>query len=496
MSDDSGRPPSTANEPVAQRRVLNPFVTRTNAFDTIPDKLKVALMTVFVVPLRLVGLCLCVLIGWVFASISLLGIAEDHRDKPLRGWRCIMRGLHALNARAAFYLSGFVVRVRGTLSPEAPVLVAAPHSSFVDAIVLFCSGLPSIICRSETIELPFLGTMTDYTQPVYVRREDPDSRQNTIREIQRRARSRGHWPQMLLFPEGTCTNRSCLVQFKPGAFYPGVPVQPVLVRYPNRCDTVTWTWEGPSAWVVLWLTLTQVVTFCEIEYLPVYVPSEEEKENPRLFASNVRARMAEALGVPVVDYTFDDCRLMSRACSWGLPCETGLVEATKLMHELGITIDTVEAEMDRFASIARKEDGLIRMSDFAAHLAIPTSVPQLIEVFNLYDSNGDGVVDFREYLVAVTRLVRPINTEETISLAFRRMDVGEKGHVTRRDVTRAMDIVFDMTEQEGSKLFDQVEKQNEYCITFVEFRECLQKHPEYAVFFTAWFENLKQSLQI
>lgn len=53
--------------------------------------------------------------------------------------------------------------------------------------------------------------------------------------------------QILIFPEGTCTNRSCLITFKPGAFYPAVPVQPVLLRYPNKLDTVTWTWDGPGA---------------------------------------------------------------------------------------------------------------------------------------------------------------------------------------------------------------------------------------------------------
>lgn len=51
----------------------------------------------------------------------------------------------------------------------------------------------------------------------------------------------------MIFPEGTCTNRSCLITFKCGAFYPGVPVQPVCIRYPNKLDTVTWTWEGPGA---------------------------------------------------------------------------------------------------------------------------------------------------------------------------------------------------------------------------------------------------------
>lgn len=35
---------------------------------------------------------------------------------------------------------------------------------------------------------------------------------------------------------------------------------------------------------LIWLTMTQFYTYCELEFLPVYVPSEEEKLNPRLFA--------------------------------------------------------------------------------------------------------------------------------------------------------------------------------------------------------------------
>lgn len=43
---------------------------------------------------------------------------------------------------------------------------------------------------------------------------------------------------------------------------------------------------------LLWLTLTQVTSSCEIEFLPVYNPSEEEKRDPKLFANNVRNVMA------------------------------------------------------------------------------------------------------------------------------------------------------------------------------------------------------------
>lgn len=40
------------------------------------------------------------------------------------------------------------------------------------------------------------------------------------------------------------------------------------------------------------MTLTQLNTKCEIEFLPPYVPNDEEIKNARLYASNVRDYMA------------------------------------------------------------------------------------------------------------------------------------------------------------------------------------------------------------
>lgn len=44
---------------------------------------------------------------------------------------------------------------------------------------------------------------------------------------------------------------------------------------------------------LIWTTMTQFVTYCELEFLPVYVPSEEEKRDPQFFADNVRDVMAK-----------------------------------------------------------------------------------------------------------------------------------------------------------------------------------------------------------
>ena len=64
---------------------------------------------------------------------------------------------------------------------------------------------------------PFLSSaLVDSLQPVYVSRTDPDSRLKTIKEIKRRCKPGSEWPQIVIFPEGTCTNGSCLITFKGG----------------------------------------------------------------------------------------------------------------------------------------------------------------------------------------------------------------------------------------------------------------------------------------
>ena len=87
--------------------------------------------------------------------------------------------------------------------------------------------------------------------------------------------------------------------FKIGAFAPGKAVQPILIRYPNQVDTVTWTINGPLS--VLWTTLAQPFSRASLEFLPVYQPSPMEISDPKVYASNVREVMAQALNIPTCD---------------------------------------------------------------------------------------------------------------------------------------------------------------------------------------------------
>ncbi|KAA8596090.1 hypothetical protein FQN60_011381 [Etheostoma spectabile] len=456
--------------------VINPFVQDTKL--TTATIIKCVLLGIFLVPIRAILMSLVLMVTWPVAVIITLNHPLKGAVEPMTGWRRFMcRRVMAALGRAYYFSMGFRVVVKGKQvdSSEAPILAVAPHSTFFDGIVCIVAGLPSTVSRVENLEAPIFGRLVRCLQPVLVSRKDPDSRKNTIQEIESRAKSGGHWPQVLIFPEGTCTNRSCLITFKQGAFIPGVPVQPVIMRYPNKLT-------------LLLLTLSQLYTTVEIEFLPTHNPTEEEKKSPHLYANRVRETMAQALGVPVTDHTYEDCRLMISAGELTLPMEAGLVEFTKISRKLNLKWDNVKKELDGFAAMASScKGGRITIEEFATFLKLPVN-PALEELFALFDRNGDGTIDFREYVIGVTILCRPANTEDVLRMAFQLFDTDEDEKITREEFTSLLRSALCVSNLNMAKLFKEIDADGSGFITFTEFQSFATVHPEYAKLFTTYLE--------
>ncbi|NWI88975.1 PCAT2 acyltransferase, partial [Pitta sordida] len=157
------------------------------------------LQGIILLPLRAICIIFIVLLAWLFASIATFR-HPGTGSVPLKGWRrrMIQKTLSGLT-RTAFFVMGFQVKVKGKVASlsEAPIFVAAPHSSFFDAIICALTGMPSIVSRAENLSTPVFGTILSSLQPVAVFRQDPDSRKNTVTEITKRALSRGQWPQVV-----------------------------------------------------------------------------------------------------------------------------------------------------------------------------------------------------------------------------------------------------------------------------------------------------------
>ncbi|XP_043833110.1 lysophosphatidylcholine acyltransferase 1 [Dromiciops gliroides] len=457
----------------------NPFVHDLRF--TPLQKVQIAFMTLTLFPIRLLFAAFMMLLAWPFAFVASLGSAEKELEKPLALWRKVVDFLLKAIMRTMWFVGGFhwvTVKGRQALPTEAAILTLAPHSSYFDAIPVTMT-MSSIVMKAESRDIPIWGTLIKYIRPVFVSRSDQDSRRKTVEEIKRRAQS-GKWPQIMIFPEGTCTNRTCLITFKPGAFIPGVPVQPVVLRYPNKLDTITWTWQGPGALKILWLTLCQFHNFVEIEFLPVYTPSEEEKKNPALYANNVRRIMAKALGVSVTDYTFEDCQLALAEGQLRLPSNTCLLEFAKLVRSLGLKPEKLEKDLDRYSESAKMKNGeKISLSEFAAYMEVPVS-DTLGDMFALFDEDESGKIDLREYVIALSVVCRPSKTLETIQLAFKMYESQEDGSIRAEDLACILKTAIGVAELNVTDFFRAIDEEKKEKITFADFSRFVEVYPDFA----------------
>uniref|UniRef100_A0A7N8X9V5 Lysophosphatidylcholine acyltransferase 1 n=1 Tax=Mastacembelus armatus TaxID=205130 RepID=A0A7N8X9V5_9TELE len=409
----------------------------------------IGLMSVTVFPVRLLLLSFLMLLAWPFAFTASLGRSQFVIE-PQSWWRRFIDLCLRVIMRAMWFCGGFHwIKVKGerAAASEVPILTVAPHSSYFDAIPVTMT-MCSIVTNLENRSIPVWGTLISYIRPVFVFRADQDSRRKTVEEIKRRAQSGGKWPQVTYF---YCSFTTSLHSFS-GAFIPGLPVQPVVLRYPNKLDTVTWTWQGPGAFKILWLTLCQPHNPMEIEYLPIYTPSNEEKENPALFANNVRKLMARYVCV---------CASV-RMCLQSVICHNRL--------KAGITDKVLEDQ----ARIARKLQGdKLGLQDFAQFLKLPVTAT-LTQVHSLFDKLGDGQIDIRHYVIALSTIHRPSKSMETLKLAFKMYESEVREEILQEDLATILEIMLGVKNMELSGLFLDTGK-----ITYDDFDRFIEQHPHY-----------------
>ena len=422
MTPDIASASSEHAEYYAQRRAVNPFVHRGRL--NAARKLQVALMTLTVVPVRCALIAVTLAAAWLFGALVTFGLDVKQPNKqPVGRLRARLFLILQLLCRALIFWMGvhwITVRGRRAKSRRAPIMIVSPHSSFMDIVVLMMNmPVPCPVSRVENARIPFLRTLCLAAQVLYVTREDTKSRRNIVQAIQERVQRPGAWPQLLIFPEGTTTNRRRLAQFKSGAFIPGVPVQPVTVEYLNAWDTYTWTGENDDQLLPLvWKTLCQFQTHIRVTYLPPYQPCDAERQDAALYADNLQALVAKQLQVPVSRYSTEDNRLMLQALASGLPVVAGAVEFGELRAKYSLGFAHAKQLLQSYAEVAAASRGLLNCEEFAERFDLAASEVTRA-LFGLYDRDGKGFMDFRDFLVG--RMTRFKWTRETLTELFHRL---------------------------------------------------------------------------
>ncbi|XP_026117431.1 lysophospholipid acyltransferase LPCAT4-like [Carassius auratus] len=455
----------------------HPFAYEVNI--TTAQRIRGIILGVVLFPVRIALATLFFLLMWPIARLRLAGLSEAERAEPVRGWRqWLFHHIMLFLSRAVFFFMGFLwIRVKGRQAglKEAPVLVVAPHSGFLDMLVVCATGLPMVVSRSENSRLPVIGALLEFNQSVLVSRKDPESRKKCVSQICERVKSDGHWPQMLMFPEGTTTNGRALIKFKPGAFLAGVPVQPVLLHYPGEPDTVRWTWKGLTWLGTLWHTTSQIYTSVTVEFLPVYTPSQEEKQNPDLYAENVQKLMAKALRVPATDYVMEGRFPVQKLGNLSLPLEPPAQETLRLLREHSLTIAHVESVMNRVIDSCHSGQSTIVTADHLTTLLGLKDRKTAVKICSLYSK--DDTVDLRQVCLSVSAVSGFRSLESLIHTAFTWYDSDQDGLLSAGDLSDLMGALVGIPQYGGAEMYTALTSRGPP--TEASLQDFLKTHPVY-----------------
>ncbi|CAL8471402.1 g10944 [Coccomyxa elongata] len=280
----------------------------------------------FFLPWLLPRIVLGVLSLTLLAIMSFFAALGWPLEEPMPPWRRKVVTASANCAGFVLLMLGFRIRVKGwenvAKAKQLGAIGLFNHSSWVDAVLIMFLFAPSGVSKESNAHLPLIGMCIRSFQNIYVSRGSIEREkrkagtESVSDKIAKRAKDR-RFPMLFMAPEGTCGDGRCILRFRTGAFVPGVPVLPVAIAYNKRSHNPAWTIMN-EGWHFVRMCC-QFDNAVDVVILPPYVPSEEEKASPALYAKNVQQLYAKTLDLPIVNQSQEEFRaLVSKgvAVSW------------------------------------------------------------------------------------------------------------------------------------------------------------------------------------
>ncbi|XP_047983186.1 lysophospholipid acyltransferase LPEAT2 [Salvia hispanica] len=453
---------------------IDPYRNHTANIEGLYEWLKI-LLCLPIAAVRLVLFGLCLMVGYLTTRLALYGWKD--RQNPMPRWRCRLMRLTRFCGRAILFSFGYHwIKRKGKPAPrEIAPIVVSNHVSYIDPIFFFYELFPTIVSADSHDSMPFVGTIIRAMQVIYVDRFSKSSRKHAVNEIKRKA-SCNQFPRVLLFPEGTTSNGKVLLSFQIGAFIPGYPVQPVVVRYPYvHFDQ---SWGNITLTALMFRMFTQFHNFMEVEYLPLAYPNECRKENAVHFAQRTGRAIASALNVVQTAYSYGDFMLFAKAA------ELKQENPSLYMVELGwvqssLRLSALEAVefLEIFLSMNPDPSGLVEFHYFLRALRLkPCGLSE--KMFEFIDVQKMGKISFKQFLLGSAHILKQPLFRRTCDAAFGECDINGKGHISKQELQDAVSLsIPSLNSDEIHGLFSLFDVDNDSMISCDDFISCLRRHP-------------------
>ncbi|KAL3536900.1 hypothetical protein ACH5RR_000266 [Cinchona calisaya] len=453
---------------------IDPFKNNTPRIEGVYEWVKI-LVCLPIAVLRLVLFGLCLMVGYVTTVLALCG--WEDKDNPMPKWRSRIMWVTRFCTRCILFSFGYHwIRRKGRPAPrEIAPIVVSNHVSYIEPIFFFYELFPTIVASESHDSMPFVGTIIRAMQVIYVNRFSHSSRKNAVNEIKRKASS-DQFPRVLLFPEGTTTNGRVIISFQLGAFIPGYPIQPVVVRYPHvHFDQ---SWGDMSLAKLMFRMFTQFHNFMEVEYLPVVSPVETMKENAVQFGQRTSHAIATALNVVQTSHSYGDVLLLTKASEFNQD-KPSLYMVEMAWVESSFHLSTLEAVdlLDIFLSMNPDSSGHVTIHDFLRVLRLkPCALSE--KIFQFVDVQRTGKITFKQFLLGSAYILKQPLFRHSCELAFVTCDVKGANYISEQELRDSLAWVMpDLDVDEIHWLFTMFDIDGDRRISKDDFTTCLRRNP-------------------
>ncbi|XP_072969123.1 lysophospholipid acyltransferase LPEAT2-like [Typha angustifolia] len=470
-----GAPPMT--EPALSP--VDPFRNHTAGMGGVYEWCKIVVLLP-IVALRLALFGIAIAIGYLVTRVALEGWKD--KQSPMPRWRCRLMWVTRICARCILFSFGYhwIKRKGRPASRELAPVVVSNHISYIEPIFFFYELFPTIVASESHDSLPFVGTIIRAMQVIYVDRFSAASRKNAVTEIKRKA-SCNSFPRVLLFPEGTTTNGRFLISFQLGAFIPGYPVQPVIVRYPYvHFDQ---SWGNISLLKLMFKMFTQFHNFMEVEYLPIVTPLESKKDNAVNFSRRTSCAMSCALNVLQTSHSYGDLMILTRASELAKnKCTNYTVEMAWIESNFNISTSEAVELLDQFFAMNPDSNGRVGIHDFWTAFGLELSSPLCEKIFCYFDVERKGSITFRQFLIGSAHIRKQPMFMRACEAAFDKCT-----ETCQMSITQLSDILRPtmsyMTDNSIHQLFQIFDVDDDGTISKHDFIICLRKFPHLVALF-------------
>ncbi|TYJ08719.1 hypothetical protein E1A91_A11G093000v1 [Gossypium mustelinum] len=216
----------------------------------------------------------------------------------------------------------------------------------------------------------------------------------------------------------------------------------------------------------------------KVEYLPLIMPSDHQKQNAVRFAERTGRAMASALNVVQTSHSYGDLMLLMKAAQlqqdkpWSYMVEMARIES--LYH-----ISSLEAVdfLDKFLSMNPDPSGCVKPHDFLRVLQLKACTLSE-EIFGFLDVEKNGSITFKQFLFGSAHVLKLPLFRQACELAFAECDTDGDNFCTKKELADVLRHTFrELDDDEVQGLFNLFDTDNDGRISRDDFFYCLRKNP-------------------